>query len=133
MNKNEDLIELEENIRELKDNLVFDITGLQSCEITYSNNVCEKSPVGTCVYGNEDAEKCCVFCGTVRPSLTLEDCVSNAKKYINEKIKRSFKYDYGFDMDHPSDRLFTETVIEMQLIESLLDGTRDLDILERRD
>lgn len=133
MNKNEDLIELEENIKELKDNLVFDITGLQSCEITYGDNVCEKSPVGTCVYDNEDAEKCCVFCGTVRPSLTLEDCVSNAKKYINEKIRRSFKYDYGFDMDHPSDRLFTETVIEMQLIESLLDGTRDLDILERRD
>ncbi len=133
MSRNEDLVELEKNIKELKDSFVFDITGLQSCEVTYGDSICEKSPVGTCVYDNEDAEKRCVFCGVSRLPLTLEDRVSNAKKYINEKIRRSFKYDYGFDIDHPSDRLFTETVIEMQLIESLLDGTRDLDILERRD
>ena len=44
--------------------------------------------------------------------------------YINDKITRSFKADYGLS-DVRSDRLFTETVIELQIIADMLGGNEN--------
>lgn len=45
-------------------------------------------------------------------------------KYIDDKIKKSFKADYGLS-ENRKDRLMTETIIELQIIESMLRGDED--------
>lgn len=60
-----DLKELKEEIKRKKYDLVFDITGLQSNEISFSDFwKCSKSPTGMCVYDNieDPAHDSCVFC-----------------------------------------------------------------------
>lgn len=42
------------------------------------------------------------------------------KNYIHNKIQKSMEYDMGIN-DNRSDHLFTETVIELQIIESMID------------
>lgn len=44
-----------------------------------------------------------------------------AIKYIEDKIQKSFKADYGLEPFERTDRLFTETVFELQKIEQILD------------
>lgn len=63
----------------------------------------------------------------------LKENVKRAKDYIKDKIQKSFKYDYGIDTSNPSDRLFTETVIELQIIDAILDGKTDIQALEGSD
>lgn len=46
--------------------------------------------------------------------------IDEVMKYIKEKISKSFNYDYGLDTSNPSDRLFTETLIELQYILKIL-------------
>lgn len=46
---------------------------------------------------------------------------SKAIKYIEDKIQKSFKSDYGLEPFERTDRLFTETVFELQTIEQILD------------
>lgn len=60
--------------------------------------------------------------------LSKEELVERINKvidYIHIKIQKSFNYDFGFDTTHPSDRLFTETVIEFQIIEDMLKNNND--------
>lgn len=50
--------------------------------------------------------------------------LDKAIKYIEDKIKKSFEYDYGINSARCSkDRLFTETVIELQIIKDMLKGS----------
>lgn len=42
-------------------------------------------------------------------------------KYIEDKIQKSFKADYGLELFERTDRLFTETVFELQKIEQILE------------
>lgn len=49
-----------------------------------------------------------------------DEVIDETIKYIKTKINNSFNYDYGFDTSNPSDRLFTETVIELQCILEIL-------------
>ena len=46
--------------------------------------------------------------------------LTEVKNYIHNKIQKSMEYDMGIN-DNRSDRLFTETVIELQIIESMID------------
>ena len=50
----------------------------------------------------------------------LENKENKILDYIKDKIMKSFKADYGLEGGKSSDRLFTETVIELQLIEKML-------------
>ena len=61
--------------------------------------------------------------------ITLEENVKRVQEYIKEKIRKSFNYDYGIS-GKASDRLFTETVIEMQIISAMLDGDKNLGLCE---
>lgn len=73
MLKDEELIEMEDELRELQEkierkryDLIFDETGLQSSEVTIDDFWgCEKSPIGWCVYDKveDPAHDSCVFCG----------------------------------------------------------------------
>lgn len=45
-----------------------------------------------------------------------------ALKYIEDKIQKSFNADWGLENSRRSDRLLTETVIELQIIEQILKG-----------
>lgn len=45
-------------------------------------------------------------------------------KYIDDKIEKSFKADWGLS-ENRADRLMTETVIELQIIQSMLRGNKD--------
>lgn len=53
-----------------------------------------------------------------------EERIEDVLNYINDKITRSFKADYGLS-DVRSDRLFTETVIELQIIADMLGGNEN--------
>lgn len=53
-----------------------------------------------------------------------EERIKDVLDYINGKITRSFKADYGLS-DVRSDRLFTETVIELQIIADMLGGNEN--------
>lgn len=53
-----------------------------------------------------------------------EERIKDVLDYINDKITRSFKADYGLS-DVRSDRLFTETVIELQIIADMLGGNEN--------
>ena len=46
-------------------------------------------------------------------------------KYIENKIQASFKTDYGIEQFNRNDRLFTETVIELQIIKDMLEGRNE--------
>ena len=50
--------------------------------------------------------------------------IDRVLKYIDEKIKKSFEVDCGLS-ENRTDRLMTETVIELQIIESMLRGNED--------
>ena len=51
-----------------------------------------------------------------------EEVIKEARETIKTKLQKSFAYDYGLSgVDAPSkDRLFTETIIELQLIDKIL-------------
>lgn len=49
----------------------------------------------------------------------LESVLNEVRKYVKNKIKKSFEVDCGIS-DKRSDRLFTETIVELQLIENIL-------------
>ena len=49
----------------------------------------------------------------------LESVLNEVRKYVKDKIKKSFEVDCGIS-DKRSDRLFTETIVELQLIENIL-------------
>ena len=53
-----------------------------------------------------------------------EERIKDVLDYINDKITRSFKAAYGLS-DVRSDRLFTETVIELQIIADMLGGNEN--------
>ena len=53
-----------------------------------------------------------------------EERIKDVLDYINDKITRSFKADYGLS-DVRSDRLFTETIIELQIIADMLGGNEN--------
>lgn len=55
----------------------------------------------------------------------MREGLEKIKDYIDDKIRKSFEVDWGIS-DKRSDRLFTETVVELQLIEQMID-----DILEK--
>ena len=67
------------------------------------------------------------FYGMVNEISRLEDGLKNIKQHIKTKIGNSALCDWGIS-DKLSDRLFTETVVELQLIEQMID-----DILEGKD
>lgn len=58
-----------------------------------------------------------------------EERIKNAREYIKSKIERSFRVDWGLPGGDRSDRLFTETVVEMQIIDSILMGN-DVEVKE---
>lgn len=58
---------------------------------------------------------------------SAEERIEEARSYIKDKIQKSFKADWGLPGGNASDRLFTETVIEMQIIDSILLGEREVD------
>lgn len=41
-------------------------------------------------------------------------------KYIQNKIQKSFEFDSGISPKNYKDRLFTETIVELQCIEEIL-------------
>lgn len=49
-----------------------------------------------------------------------KEVIDKVRDHIKSKITKSFEYDYGIDMSNSSDRLFTETVIELELIDEIL-------------
>lgn len=49
----------------------------------------------------------------------LESVLNEVRKYVKDKIKNSFEVDCGIS-NIRSDRLMTETVVELQLIEEML-------------
>ena len=49
----------------------------------------------------------------------LESVLNEVRKYIKDKIKKSFEVDCGIS-NIRSDRLMTETVVELQLIEEMV-------------
>ena len=51
----------------------------------------------------------------------LQQALNEIREYCNTKISKSFKYDFGLDNSNPSDRLFTETVFELQRIQEIID------------
>ena len=54
--------------------------------------------------------------------LDLQYKINAAREYIKEKIEKSFLYDYGLSEDvSSSDRLFMETVTELQIIDYILE------------
>lgn len=55
----------------------------------------------------------------------MKEGLEKIKDYIDWKIKKSFEVDWGIS-DKRSDRLFSETIAELQIIESMID-----DILEK--
>lgn len=50
----------------------------------------------------------------------LEKSLREIKQHIKDKVRKSLEYEWGITCNR-SDRLFTETVIELQLIESMID------------
>ena len=52
------------------------------------------------------------------------DELENIKQHISEKIDKNFKYEMGMS-DTVSDRLFTETVVELQVILDKIDKLLD--------
>lgn len=46
------------------------------------------------------------------------------KQHIKDKVRKSLEYDWGISSNR-SDRLFTETVVELQLIEHMIDECLD--------
>ena len=50
----------------------------------------------------------------------LEKSMKDIKQHIKDKVRKSLEYDWGIG-GRSSDRLFTETVVELQLIESMID------------
>ena len=49
----------------------------------------------------------------------LESVLNEVRKYVKDKIKNSFEVDCGIS-NFRSDRLMTETVVELQLIEEMV-------------
>lgn len=54
-------------------------------------------------------------------NLELVNKIDKVREHIKNKITKSFEYDYCLDTSNPSDRLFTETVIELQNILQIID------------
>lgn len=55
-----------------------------------------------------------------------DEVIDELIKSIKEKINKSFNYDYGLDSHNFRDRLFTETIIELEyILEILLKYTGD--------
>ena len=53
--------------------------------------------------------------------MNYREKIRKAIKYIEDKIQKSFKADYGLEPFERTDRLFTETVFELQKIEQILE------------
>lgn len=53
-----------------------------------------------------------------------EDTLKSIKQYIKDRLRKSFEYEWGIS-DNRSDRLFTETIIELQLIDHMIDECFD--------
>lgn len=49
-----------------------------------------------------------------------DEKVERVIKYIQNKIRKSFEYDSGISPKNYKDRLFTETIVELQCIEEML-------------
>lgn len=58
---------------------------------------------------------------TERENSKLKQALNEIREYCSTKIIKSFKYDYGIDNSDPTDRLFTETVTELQCILQIID------------
>lgn len=56
-----------------------------------------------------------------------KEALEKIKQHIKDKVRKSFEYDWGIS-SCMSDRLFSETIVELQLIESMIDN-----ILEGRE
>lgn len=54
----------------------------------------------------------------------LKSIIEKTIEHIKDKINKSFNYDYGFDTRNPSDRLFAETIIELELIQEMLEDPK---------
>ena len=51
----------------------------------------------------------------------LKSKLKKVSEYTKDKIVKSWKYDYGIS-NNSEDRLFTETVIELQIINDMVRG-----------
>lgn len=51
----------------------------------------------------------------------LKSKLKKVSEYTKDKIVKSWKYDYGIS-NNSKDRLFTETVIELQIINDMVRG-----------
>lgn len=49
-----------------------------------------------------------------------DEKIERVIKYIQNKIRKSFEYDSGISPKNYKDRLFTETIVELQCIEEML-------------
>ena len=52
--------------------------------------------------------------------------LEDIEQHIKDKVRKSFEVDWGIS-DNRSDRLFTETIVELQIIERMID-----DVLEEK-
>ena len=50
----------------------------------------------------------------------MKEDLEKIKQHIENKIRKSFEVDWGIS-DKRSDRLFTETIVELQIIEQMID------------
>ena len=88
---------------------LFDING-----IAYTDNIPDNTKIGI------TKEQYCEYTQLKEKNKKLEDSLKEIKQHIRNKIKKSFDYDYGIG-GSSSDRLFTETIIELDLIENMID------------
>lgn len=56
----------------------------------------------------------------IKETVTYEDGLKTIKQHIKDKVRKSFEVDWGIS-DKRSDRLMTETVVELQIIEQMID------------
>ena len=66
-----------------------------------------------------------------KTDLTI-DGLNKIKQYIKDKVRKSFEVDWGIS-DRRSDRLFSETIVELQIIESMIDDILDKEISMREE
>lgn len=52
-----------------------------------------------------------------------KEVFDKVREYIKSKINKSFKCDYSLDNSNSNDRLFTETGIELEIIDNILKKT----------
>ena len=55
-----------------------------------------------------------------------KETLEKVRRHIKCKVLKSFKYDMGISEDREA-RLMTETIIELQIIEDMIDKAVDLD------